>query len=436
MKILKFGGTSVGSAERMKSVAKLIDTPERKIVVLSAMSGTTNSLVEIANCLYANDNDRANSIISTLEKKYLDTVKDLYVTPEYIKKSEEMIKYHFDYLRSFTMDMFTINEERAVLAQGELLSTALFHFYLQENNRDSVLLPALNFMKIDKDEEPDLAFITENIKKELVQHLSSKLFITQGYICRNAFGEIDNLKRGGSDYSASLIGAAVGADEIQIWTDIDGMHNNDPRIVSNTKPIAELSFDEAAELAYFGAKILHPSSVLPAKLMNIPVRLLNTMQPEAKGTLITEHAKGENVKAVAAKDNIIAIKIKSGRMLLAYGFLRSVFEVFERYKTPIDMITTSEVAVSLTIDNPKYLEAIVAELKQFGLVEVDHHLSIICIVGDFLADKQGYAGSIFALLNNIPIRMISYGGSKNNISILIKTEHKVNALKALQGLFE
>jgi aspartate kinase len=322
------------------------------------------------------------------------------------------------------------------LAQGELLSTAMFHYYLEEIKIDSVLLPALNFMRINENEEPDMKYIEQNAASELAKYPASKLFITQGYICRNSFGEIDNLKRGGSDYTATIIGAAIRAEEIQIWTDIDGMHNNDPRIVKDTHPIAELSFDEAAELAYFGAKILHPTCILPAQVKNIPVRLLNTMQPDAKGTVITSKVSGDSIKAVAAKDGITAIKIKSGRMLLAYGFLRSVFEIFERYKTPIDMITTSEVAVSLTIDNTKNLDAIVKELKEFCTVEVDSDLTIICIVGSFTAEKEGYALKIFDALKNIPIRMISYGGSENNVSVLVDTKLKNDALVALnKGLF-
>ncbi|MBC7864974.1 MAG: aspartate kinase, partial [Bacteroidia bacterium] len=410
MKVLKFGGTSVGSAERMHALAGLVVNNEPKIVVLSAMSGTTNSLVEISNTLYAKDSDKATELIKKLEEKYLAEIARLYKTERAISKAGELLKSHFDYLRSFTMDMFTSNEEKAVLAQGELLSTALFHYYLEEINVESVLLAALNFMRIDENEEPDLAFIEEHLKKELKKYPEKKLFITQGYICRNVFGEIDNLKRGGSDYTASLIGAAIYATEIQIWTDIDGMHNNDPRIVENTHPINELSFDEAAELAYFGAKILHPTCILPAQKRNIPVALLNTMQPKAKGTMISAKNSGGGIKAVAAKDGITAINIKRGRMLLAYGFLRKVFEVFERYKTPIDMITTSEVAVSLTIDNSKNLEAILNELNEFAVAEVDKDQTIICIVGDFTAEKQGYAVKVFESLKNVPIRMISYGG--------------------------
>ncbi|GAB3831437.1 aspartate kinase [Pontibacter rugosus] len=437
MKILKFGGTSVGSAERMKAVASLIQRDEPIIVVLSAMSGTTNSLVQIAEKLFQNKKDEAKGLITALHDKYKQVVEELYTSEDKKKQASELLQQHFEYLAAFTQDLFTVHEERAVLAQGELLSTALFQFFLEEHGIASVLLPALNFMKIDENEEPDAAYIAKNLKTELEKHADHKLFITQGYICRNAFGEIDNLKRGGSDYSASLIGAAADADEIQIWTDIDGMHNNDPRIVKNTYPIAELSFDEAAELAYFGAKILHPSSVLPAKQKNIPVKLLNTMEPEARGTTISSNSESGKLKAVAAKDGITAIKIKSGRMLLAYGFLRSVFEVFERFKTPIDMITTSEVAVSLTIDNDKFLKEIVTELEKFGQVEVDQDQTIICVVGDFISERSGSGLAIFEALKQIPLRMISYGGSKNNISVLINTENKVEALTKLNdGIFD
>lgn len=436
MKVLKFGGTSVGSAERMQELVPLIYDGTAKIIVLSAMSGTTNSLVEIANCLYNKKNDKAKQLIDELYQKYNGVIKQLYKGSVALNKSKELLESHFNYLHAFTMDLFTINEERAILAQGELLSTTLFHYYLEENNIDSVLLPALNFMRIDENEEPDLKYIETNIKSELDNYPNGKLFITQGYICRNSFGEIDNLKRGGSDYTATIIGAAIQADEIQIWTDIDGMHNNDPRIVEKTHPIAELSFDEAAELAYFGAKILHPTCILPAQTRNIPVRLLNTMQPLANGTVITSKVSGDSIKAVAAKDGITAIKIKSGRMLLAYGFLRSVFEIFERYKTPIDMITTSEVAVSLTIDNTKNIEAIKKELKEFCSVDVETDLTIVCIVGSFTAEKQGYALRIFEALKNIPIRMISYGGSENNVSILVDSKLKKDTLVALNnGLF-
>ena len=436
MIIQKFGGTSVGTAERMKDLVSIIDDDAVRIVVLSAMSGTTNSLVEIARMLYEKDNSNANEKINSLESGYHEVCRQLFSTKLSLEKGKELVKFHFDHMRSFTLDMFTANEEKAILAQGELISTALFHYYLEEINKDSVLLPALNFMRIDENEEPDLDFIEKHLKLELNVHKGKKLFITQGYICRNSFGEIDNLKRGGSDYTATLIGAALHAEEIQIWTDIDGMHNNDPRIVQDTHPVTDLSFDEAAELAYFGAKILHPTCVLPAQKRKVPVRLLNTMQPMAKGTLISDKKTSDRITAVAAKDGITAINIRSGRMLLAYGFLRSVFEVFERYKTPIDMITTSEVAVSVTIDNTKHLQAIKNELKEYGTVETDDDLTIVCIVGSFTAEKEGYAKRIFESLKDIPIRMISYGGSENNVSILVKTGLKKQTLNALnKGLF-
>ncbi len=431
MIVLKFGGTSVGSAQRMHEVAQLVSSSEPKIVVLSAMSGTTNSLVEIANYLYKKNNEGALDQILNLEKKYFDTVNELYKTDEFKAKGKELIQSHFNYIKSFTQDMFTIYEEKAILAQGELISTALFHFLLQEQGIKSALIPALNFMRIDKDNEPDLFYIRENLQREVKEQGQQSVYITQGFICRNSYGEIDNLKRGGSDYTASLVGAGINADEIQIWTDIDGMHNNDPRYVENTHPLSHLSFDEAAELAYFGAKILHPSSILPAKLANIPVRLKNTMQQEAEGTLISSITGTEGIKAIAAKDDITAVKIKSGRMLLAYGFMRKVFEIFEMYKTPIDMITTSEVAVSLTIDETQNLSKIVEELQKYGSVEIDENLSIICVVGNFIAESKGYALKIFDALQDIPIRMISYGGSKHNVSVLVNTSDKKAALQAL-----
>jgi aspartate kinase len=436
MKVLKFGGTSVGSAERMHALVELINDNEPKIVVLSAMSGTTNNLVEISAALHAEDHTKAKELTDSLKKKYDTEIQKLYKTEKALTKGQELIESHFNYLHSFNNNPFGINEERAILAQGELLSTAMFHYYLEEINVASVLLPALNFMRIDENEEPDMAYIDSAIATELAKHKGNKLFITQGYICRNAVGEIDNLKRGGSDYTATILGAAIRSEEIQIWTDIDGMHNNDPRVVDKTHPIAELSFDEAAELAYFGAKILHPTCILPAQLRNIPVRLLNTMQPEAKGTNISSKISGSRFTAIAAKDGITAITIKSGRMLLAYGFLRAVFEIFERYKTPIDMITTSEVAVSLTIDNTKNLDAIVAELKEFCSVKVDTDLTIVCIVGSFGAEKEGTALRIFDSLKTIPLRMISYGGSEHNVSVLVESKRKKDTLIALNnGLF-
>ncbi len=431
MRVLKFGGTSVGSAQRMKEVAALIKDEHKKIVVLSAMSGTTNSLVEIAGCLYKKETAKASELIAQLELKYLAEIELLYATPKYVNEAKGLIQSHFDYIRSFVIDVFTVFEEKAILAQGELLSTAMFHYFLLESGEKSVLLPALDFMRIDKDGEPDTSYIKDNLARVIAPCGDADVFITQGFICRNAFGEIDNLQRGGSDYSASIIGAAISAQEIQIWTDIDGMHNNDPRFVENTHSISELSFDEAAELAYFGAKILHPTSVLPAKLNNIPVRLLNTMQPQALGTLISSKQEKKRIAAVAAKDGITAIKIKSGRMLLAYGFLRKVFEIFESYKTPIDMISTSEVGVSVTIDDKTHLDAIINELKQFGKVDVDTDQVIVCVVGDLVSDNIGYVNRVVDCLKNIPIRMISYGGSNFNVSLLINASDKKLALNLL-----
>jgi aspartate kinase len=433
IKVMKFGGTSVGSAERMKEVARLIVDKERKIVVLSAMAGTTNSLVDIANYLYKKNHDGANEVISRLERLYNNEVESLFSSAEYKEKGRALVLSHFDYIKSFTRDVFTVFEEKSILAQGELLSTALMDFYLKEQGYNSMLLPALDFMRTNKNGEADRSFIKENLSVFLNENKSCNLFITQGYICRNAFGEIDNLQRGGSDYSASLIGAAANASEIQIWTDIDGMQNNDPRYVENTRSIAHLSFDEAAELAYFGAKILHPTSVLPAKLGNIPVRLLNTLDPKAKGTLISAEESHAGIAAVAAKDGITAIRIKSGRMLLAYGFLRQIFEIFESYKTPIDMITTSEVGVSVTIDSDKHLEDIVDSIRKFGTVEVDRDQVIVCVVGHLVRENKGYASKIFDALKEIPVRMISYGGSDHNISLLVASENKRDALRALSA---
>ena len=434
--VLKFGGTSVGSAQRIKELVKLTVDDQPKIVVLSAMSGTTNSLVEISNALYSKNIEKAKLLIDNLKQKYLKEISDLYSTPDSLNKAKQLVNNHFNYILAFTMDMFTSNEEKAILAQGELLSTAMFHYYLEETGVSSALLPALNFMRIDSDDEPDLNYIETHCLEELKKHPHQKLFITQGYICRNAFGEIDNLKRGGSDYTASLIGAAIRSPEVQIWTDIDGMHNNDPRIVNKTHPIKQLSFDEAAELAYFGAKILHPTCILPAQKRNVPVRLKNTMQPAAEGTIIADISTSEGIKAVAAKDGITALNIKSERMLLAHGFLRAVFEIFERHKTPIDMITTSEVAVSLTIDNDRFLNEILKELKEIAQVEVDKDQTIICVVGQIPKHTSGYGYKVLEALKDIPLRMVSYGGSPNNISVLVNGNLKKPALLALnKGLF-
>ncbi len=435
MKVLKFGGTSVGSPERMKKLLAIIRPETPRLVVLSAVSGTTNKLVEIAFFFEAGDKNKAVTAIEKLRAEYNQFIVELFATEQGLIDGKNTLDYHFGLLESIANDLFTATEEKIILAQGELISTTLFHYYLKEIGVHSVLLPALDFMKVDEDHEPMVDFITEHITPLLAQ--KSNLYITQGYICRNAYGQIDNLRRGGSDYTASLIGAAIRSEEVQIWTDIDGMHNNDPRIVKGTKPIANLSFDEAAELAYFGAKILHPQSVFPAQKYKIPVRLLNTMEPEAPGTLISSFSEPGKIKSIAAKDGITAIKIQSSRMLLAYGFLRRVFEIFERFKTPIDMITTSEVAVSLTIDDTRNLEDILKELDKFGTVELDKDQTIICVVGDFGADKHGYAARVFEALKHIPIRMISYGGSNYNVSLLVKTADKTEALRSLHNrLFE
>ncbi len=430
MKVLKFGGTSVGSAQRMKDVAKLI-VGEKNLIVLSAMSGTTNSLVEISDYLYKKNPDGANEIINKLSQKYFGHIDELYATEEYKEKARELVTFHFDHIRSFTKDLFTLFEEKVVLAQGELISTGMMNLYLKEQGINSVLLPALDFMRTDKNAEPDPVYIKEKLTRLLEENADADLYITQGYICRNAYGEIDNLQRGGSDYTASLIGAAIKAEEIQIWTDIDGMHNNDPRFVKGTSPVRHLHFEEAAELAYFGAKILHPTCILPAKINNIPVRLLNTMQPDAPGTLISNATEKGKIKAVAAKDNITAIKIKSGRMLLATGFLRKVFETFENYQTPIDMVTTSEVGVSVTIDNRKHLDEIVNDLKKYGTVSVDEDMVIVCVVGDLEWENVGFEDSIIHAMKDVAVRMISYGGSNYNVSLLVKASDKQRALQAL-----
>lgn len=431
MKVLKFGGTSVGSAQRMKEVVKLITDGEKKIVVLSAMSGTTNTLVEISDYLYKKNPEGANEIINNLEAVYRKHVDELYTTDEYKKKTLAFIKDEFNFIRSYTKDLFTLFEEKIILAQGEIISTNMVTNYLQEQGYNAVLIPALDYMRTDKNAEPDPNYIKEKLAALLEKNANAEIYITQGYICRNAYGEIDNLQRGGSDYTASLIGAAINADEIQIWTDIDGMHDNDPRIVDKTSPVRHLHFEEAAELAYFGAKILHPTCVQPAKYANIPVRLLNTMEPQAPGTLISNDTEAGKIKAVAAKDNITAIKIKSSRMLLAHGFLRKVFEIFESYQTPIDMICTSEVGVSMSIDNTKHLHEIVNDLKKYGTVTVDHDMCIVCVVGDLKWENVGFESKAISAMSDIPVRMISYGGSNYNISFLIKEDDKKKALQAL-----
>lgn len=431
MNVMKFGGTSVGSPERMKSVAQLITrSGEPTFVVLSAMSGTTNSLVEISNYLYKKNPEGANEVINNLETKYMDHVENLYQNDDYKRKTRDFLRDRFSYMRSFTKGIFTSFEEKIIVSQGEIMSTNMVNNYLEEQGIKSVLVDALSFMRTDKN-SGDLPYIKEHLHEVMEKNPGFQIYITQGFICRNAYGEVDNLLRGGSDYTASLIGAALPADEIQIWTDIDGMHNNDPRFVDHTTAVHQLNFEEAAELAYFGAKILHPTCVQPAKYAGIPVRLKNTMEPDAEGTIINNELGRGTIKAVAAKDNITAIKIKSSRMLLATGFLRKIFEIFESYQTPIDMITTSEVGVSMSIDNNAHLDEIVDELKKYGTVTVDTDMCIICVVGDLDWHNVGFETIATDAMKDIPVRMISYGGSNYNISFLIKEADKKRALQSL-----
>lgn len=432
MKVMKFGGTSVGSPERMKNVSKLVTgSGEQVFVVLSAMSGTTNTLVEISNYLYKKNPEGANEIINNLEQKYMQHVEELYSTEEMKRETADFLHAEFEYLRSFTKDLFTSFEEKSIVAQGEIMSTNMVVNYLKEQGFMATLLSALDFMRTDKNGEPDTQYIKEKLKRVLDTAPESQVYIAQGFICRNAYGEVDNLQRGGSDYTASLIGAAIDAEEIQIWTDIDGMHNNDPRVVDHTEAVRQLHFEEAAELAYFGAKILHPTCVQPAKYAGIPVRLLNTMEPEAPGTIIDNVTLRGKIKAIAAKDNITAIKIKSSRMLLATGFLRKVFEIFESYQTAIDMVATSEVGVSMSIDNNTHLTEIVDELKKYGTVTVDSDMCIVCVVGDLDWSNVGFETIATDALKDIPVRMISYGGSNYNISFLIRESDKKRALQSL-----
>ena len=433
MKVLKFGGSSIGSVTTIKEVAALIQKENNNIIVLSAFEGMTNTLIEIADCLYKKNPGRANDIIDRLENTYSKLISKLYTTQGYKSLAEELLKKHFDVIRSFTKDLLTGVEEKTIIAQGELISTSLMYLLLKEQQVNIAFIPALDFMRTDKNSEPDPIYIKERLLKQLDRYPDADIYITQGYICRNAYGEIDNLERGGSDFTASLIGAAVHAKEIQIWAKTDGMLNIDPRYVEHTFSVRHLQFEEAAELAYFGARILHPTCILPAKLNNIPVRLLNTSNPDAPGTTISNQMEKGKIKAVAAKDGITAIKIKAGRMLLAYGFLRKVFEVFENYQTPIDMIATSEVAVSVTIDQTQHLTEILNDLEKYGTVSVDQNMTIICVVGDLDWDNLGFESKAIQALKDVRVRMISYGGSNYNITFLIQTEDKQQALQALSN---
>lgn len=433
MKVLKFGGTSVGTADRIKHVARLIQSDSQNIVVLSAMAGTTNTLVEIADYLSKGNTPGAQETLNHLNLKYNNVIDELFDTPGAHSRAKAVIDERFSYIRALVRGEYSLAVNKEILAQGELMSTAMMDIYLNEQGVKSVLLPALDYMRTDVNGEPDMKYVSTRLKRLLDLNRDAEVFITQGYICLNAVGEVDNLKRGGSDYSASIIGAVVDADEIEIWTDIDGMHNNDPRYVDNTSPVGELNFEEAAELAYFGAKILHPNCVLPAKLANIPVRLLNTLDPKARGTVIYNMPPDGKIKAVAAKDNVTAIKIKSGRMLLAYGFLHKVFETFEKHQTSIDMMATSEVGVTVTIDDESHLAALVDDLKNFGTVTVDRDMVIVCVVGDLEWHNCGFEAQAVAALKDIPVRMISYGGSNYNISMVIRSCDKIEALKRLSS---
>ena len=431
MKIMKFGGTSVGSPQRIKNVASLISSDERKFVVLSAMSGTTNTLVEITDYLNKENPLGANNVISHLENVYHKHVGELYSTKEYRELTDKFITEEFAHLHKLTQKKHDENVDKEILAQGEIISTNMMTNYLKECGKNVVLLPALDFMSINKDKEPDELQISKRLSEILEKHPGYNIYITQGFICRNAEGNIDNLQRGGSDYTASLIGAAIKAEEIQIWTDIDGMHNNDPRFVEGTKPVDQLNFEEAAELAYFGAKILHPTCILPAKFAGIPVRLLNTLDPSAKGTIINNDMESGKIKAIAAKDGITAIRIVSSRMLLASGFMSKVFNIFDTFNTSIDMITTSEVGVSMSIDNPAHLNEIIGELKKYGTVDIDRDMCIICVVGDLRWGNVGYESLTTDAMASVPVRMISYGGSFHNISFLIRSCDKAKALREL-----
>ena len=435
MKVMKFGGTSVGSPKNIKHVASLItESGEPTFVVLSAMSGTTNTLLEISNYLYKKNSDGANEVINNLERTYMQHGEELFTTDEYKQKTITFLQSEFAYMRSFTKDIFTSFEEKSIVAQGEIMSTNMMLNYLEEIGIKAILISALDFMRTDKNSEPDAQYIKEKLTNIMADNEGYQIYLTQGFICRNAYGETDNLLRGGSDFTASLIGVALQAEEIQIWTDIDGMHNNDPRFVEGTDAIRQLNFEEAAELAYFGAKILHPTCVQPAKYSGVPVRLKDTMDPQAPGTIIDNVLIKGKIKAVAAKDNITAIKIKSSRMLLATGFLRKVFEIFESYQTPIDMVATSEVGVSMSIDNIEHLNAIVDELKKYGTVTVDEDMCIVCVVGDLDWSNLGFETLVLEAMKDIPVRMISYGGSNYNISFLIKESDKQKALQNLSNV--
>lgn len=430
---MKFGGTSVGTAERIKHVATLIQDGERNIVVISAMGSTTNVLVDIANCFYHKEPDEAKHILEQMRQGYAAEIDKLYDKPETKEKAQALIDSCLDTVWSFAKGPFTMFDEKTIVAQGELMSAGMVAFYLEEQGVPAVHLPALDFMRITKDSEPDMEYIEHKLQMRLDPYPETLIFITEGFICRNAFGEIDNLLRGGSDYSASIIGAAIHAREIQIWTDIDGLHNNDPRFVRHTVPVRQLNFDEAAKLAHFGAKILHPECIEPAKRYNIPVRLLNTFTPDAPGTLISNFAEKGRIKAVAAKDGIIYIKILSMRVYPNPEFLNRVFDSFARYRVPVDLISTSEASVSVAVEENKCPMDAIHAIERFALIQIDRGMVIVCVVGDLEWQNIGFEARIINALKDIPIRMISYGGSSSNVSLVLRASDKVRALEALNS---
>ena len=431
---MKFGGTSVASAERIAHVADLITaTDEVKIVVLSAMAGTTNALVEIGHQLMAHHQHEALTILTKLKHKYEAETRLLFPNPQSYDKAWTLVNETFFFLEQMCYaESFTLFDEKKILARGELLSTAMMLRHLADCGVQAIGLPALEYMRTDKQAEPDEDYIRTHLE-ELISRApeGTRLFITEGYICRNAFGDIDNLQRGGSDYTATLVGSVLRADEIQIWTDIDGMHNNDPRYVDATRPVRRLHFEEASELAYFGAKILHPTCIQPAKRHGIPVRLLNTMEPSAPGTLISMDTDKDMIKAVSAKDNITMVRVRSSHQLSHWSFIGKVFSVFEHHCIPIDMIASTETSISLTIERSQLPSEVRRGLEQLGTVEEERELTIICVVGDMEWENIGFEAQILKALEEIPVRMISYGGSDYNLSLLVSAADKRRTLLAL-----
>lgn len=433
MKVLKFGSAAIGSVDKIQAVASIVEKEKNNIIVLSSIKGTAETLAEISKYLYNKNQEGAFELINQLDDTYTSLISDLFETEEYRVKALKFIRWRIDYIRSFSKDLFTLFEERIVMSQGELISTDIFSFYFSERGTKAITIPALDFVRTDKNSVPDQDFLKEQLGPLLNVSEDVDLFMTQGYICRNVYGEIDDLRKGGSDYTASLIGSSLKLEEIQIWADVDVMQNNDSRYIKGTKAIRKLNFDEAAELTYFGEKILHPSSILPAKIANVPVRLKNTMNPDAEGTLISNDTDPGVIKAVAAKEGITVIQVRSAKMLLAHGFLRRILEVFDDYQTPIDMLTTSEVGVSITIDDARRLRDITDDLKKYGTVSVDEDMAIVCVIGDLNWLNIGFESQIADALKDIPIRMISYGGSNYNMSFLVRKKDKEKSLNLLNN---